>query len=93
MKRDHNFEKRTLGDEVFLLPVGEAAQHVNGMLALLGTAEYVWDHIEETKSMEDLVNQVASHYGQNPGDIAKEIVDFVVQLVNMGLFRPESQQW
>ena len=54
MKRSKSYVLRSLGDEWFLIPRGEKAEEIKGVLNLSETAAFIYNHIEETEDAEAL---------------------------------------
>lgn len=62
MKRSGNYVLRSLGDDFFLIPRGEKAEEIKGVLTLSETAAFIYNHIEETKDMETLADLLGKEY-------------------------------
>jgi len=93
MKKAQNFIKRTIDGEVLLVPLGELAQKLNGLISLHGVAEYIWDHVEETASFEDLVDKLQAEYDVDPQELVRDTEAFVNQMIYLGLLVPDTKQW
>lgn len=62
MKKSKNYVLRSLGDEYFLIPRGKMAEEVNGVLTLSETAAFIYKHIEETESVEEIVKLLSAEF-------------------------------
>lgn len=62
MKKSKEFVLRNLDEEYFLIPKGRMAEEVNGVLTLSETAAFIYNHIEETETIEDMVRLLSAHY-------------------------------
>lgn len=62
MKRSKSYVLRSLGDEWFLIPRGEKAEEIKGVLNLSETAAFIYNHIEETEDAEALEDLLEREY-------------------------------
>ena len=62
MKRSKDFVLRNLDEDYFLIPRGRMAEKINGVLTLSETAAFIYNHIEETENIEDMVRLLSAHY-------------------------------
>ncbi len=62
MKKSKNYVLRNLGDEIFLIPRGKMAEEVNGVLTLSETAAFIYNHIEETESIAEIVQLLSAEF-------------------------------
>ena len=57
MKRSKSYVLRSLGDEWFLIPRGEKAEEIKGVLNLSETAAFIYNHIEDAEALENLLER------------------------------------
>lgn len=93
MKRNPDFIKRRIAEEVMLVPTGKAAQHFNGMITLSSVGEYIYDHVEEVASMEELLQLLQDEYDVDAPRAASETVQFTNQLLANGIIIKETPIW
>ncbi|MGP1477398.1 MAG: PqqD family protein [Phocaeicola sp.] len=93
MKRQGEFIKRKVADEVLLVPIGKTAQTFNGMITLSDVGEFIWDHIEETQSFQDFVDKILEVYDIDGVTAAKDASTFLMQLLRAGMLRQSSENW
>lgn len=62
MKRSEDFILKELMGSFVLVPVGEAAMNLNGVITLNETAKFLWDSAEGEFEVKDLVDAVVREY-------------------------------
>lgn len=80
MKRTEMFVMRKVADEYVLVPRGEAAERMNGVMTLSETAAFIYENLENAKSAEELSEIVGSEYGVDKDTVledVKEVLDFL----------------
>ena len=78
MKRSENFVLKELMGSYVLVPVGEAAMNLNGVITLNETAKFLWDAAEGEFELNDLVGAIVREYEtdtQTATDGAKVFLD------------------
>ena len=55
MKIVKEFILREIAGECVLVPTGATTQEFNGLITLSDTARFIWEHIEQADSLEDMV--------------------------------------
>ena len=63
MKRSENFVLKELMGSFVLVPIGDAAMNLNGVITLNETAKFLWDKAEGEFELKDLVDAIVSEYG------------------------------
>ena len=84
MKRTKEFIKRNIAGEIVLVPSGETAQEFNGMVTLTGTGEFIWEHIEQADSLEDMVQKILEEYEIDEETARKDAIAFIGQMLGAG---------
>ena len=67
MKKIKEFILREIADEYILIPTGSTTEEFNGIINLTESAAFIWNHIEEANTFEELIHMITSEY-----DIDKE---------------------
>lgn len=93
MRKTKEFIKRNIAGEIVLVPAGETAQDFNGMITLSESGEFIWEHIEETESFEQLVALILEEYEIDKETASKDATAFVMQLLEAGMVRPTHTRW
>lgn len=93
MKKIAEFEKRVIADEIILIPTGKTAEGFRGLITLSEVGAFIWDRLEEVQSFEELLGQVLEHYDTDQETAVKDIVEFLNQLLRVGIIRPTDKNW
>ena len=62
MKRGEEFITRKIGSEHVLVPIGETALKFSGLVVTTETGAFIWDHIEEVNSPEEMATLLTREY-------------------------------
>lgn len=81
----YEFIKRNIAGETYLVPIGEGAKRFNGLFALNGLADFLWDHIPEADSEAALVDAVLEEYDVTREVAEKDTAEFLDRLRKMGI--------
>lgn len=93
MKRIGEFVKRNIAGEALLVPTGKTAQQFNGMITMTEVAEFIYDHIEEATSMDNLIDMILEEYDVDRQTASQDATVFLMQLLRNGIVRPDTKEW
>lgn len=93
MKRIKEYIKRNIAGEIVLVPAGQTAGEFNGMVTLTESGEFIWDHIEQTRDFNHLVELILQEYEVDRPTAAQDASAFIMQLLQAGMIKPETAQW
>ena len=62
MKKREEFITRSIGGEYVLMPIGETALKFSGLVVATETGAFIWDHIEEVNSAEEMAKLMIEEY-------------------------------
>ncbi len=93
MEKTQTFVKRDISGETILIPTGETAKTFNGMITLQGIGGFIWDHIEETESLEHLIDLITSEYDIDRKTAGSDALYFIMQLLRAGMIRTTGKDW
>ena len=62
MKRSENFILKELMGSFVLVPIGDAAMNLNGIITLNESAKFLWDAAEGEFELNDLVDALIREY-------------------------------
>lgn len=68
MKRTEHYLLREIAGESILVPVGEKSKEVNAFITLNEMGTFIYNHVDECKTFDDMVSIISSTY---EGDIEK----------------------
>lgn len=62
MKKKEQFIVRTVMDHHVLMPFGETAHRFSGMIMTTETGAFIWEHIEEVDSAEEMASLLTEEF-------------------------------
>lgn len=62
MKKKENFISRSIMDQHVLMPFGETAHRFSGMILTTETGAFIWEHIEEVSSAEEMASLLTQEF-------------------------------
>lgn len=80
MKISDQFILRSIADEQLLIPVGEAALQVKGLIALSESGALLYHKLKEGCSKESLVSLLTSEYDVTKEEAARDTDAFLDQM-------------
>lgn len=95
IKRQKGYALKKIADTVYLLPYGQNIADQKRGLILNETGEFIWNYLEEEKTIEEITAGVATYYeiaDEEKEALAKDVDDFVSQLLGMGILREELKE-
>ena len=93
MKKTKTFIKRDIAGETLLVPTGETAKEFNGMITLQGIGGFIWDHIEEAESLEQLIDMITEEYDIDRKTAGGDAIGFIMQMLRSGMIRTTGKNW
>ena len=73
MKLNENYIKSNVAGVSCVIPVGEAAQQMHGMIKLNATADAIWDLLAAGRSEDEIVAALTAQFNA-PADVLREDV-------------------
>lgn len=80
MKKTQNFVMRQVIDEYVMVPRGETAERINGTMTLSETAAFIYDHLEEVKTPEEMAELLGKEYNISGKEILEDVKEVLVFL-------------
>ncbi len=84
MKRSKDFIKRKIGTQYVIVAVGAATKKFNGMISVNSTGSFIWDQLEQSMTMEELVNAIVENYEIDAETATAHATQFVNTLKGVG---------
>lgn len=84
MKKKESFILRNIGGSHVMVPVGVTSTKFNGMITANESAAFIWEHIEEVDSVEELISMVCSEFEVNPERAREDCEKLVAQMKKAG---------
>lgn len=89
MKVSGDFILRTIADENLLIPVGEAALHVKGMIALSESGLLLYEKLRDGCGKAELIAALLAEYEVSPEEAEADTDAFLDQLRQMNILAEE----
>lgn len=89
MKLQYEFIKRQIAGDTFLVPIGEGAKKLNGMIAVNEVAARIWDLIAEGRDQQEITDVLASEYLETREKIAEDVEEFIGNLRELEILAEE----
>ncbi len=77
MKIKNGFLLRPLADTFVVVPVGQAAVDLRGMITLNGTGAFLWKMLETEQTAQTLVEALLDTYQVTPETAAQDVARFL----------------
>ncbi len=85
MKVSDQFILRTIADEHLLIPVGDAAIHVKGLIALSESGVLLYNRLKAGCAKDDLVAALTAEYEVSEDEAARDIDAFLDQMRQLNM--------
>ena len=85
LKVSDQFILRTIADENLLIPVGEAAIHVKGLISLSESGSLLYDKLKDGCSREDLIAVLTAEYEVSEDEAARDTDAFLNQMRQLNM--------
>ena len=93
MQKTQTFIQRVISGETVLIPAGKTAHTFNGMITLQGIGGYIWEHIEEAGSLEELIDMITAEYAVDRKTAEGDAILFINQLLHAGMVKKKKKNW
>lgn len=84
MRKKEKFIIRKIGDSYVMIPVGTTSTKFNGMITANDSAAFIWEHIEEVNSVEELIEMVCEEFEVDSERAREDCEKLVVQMKKAG---------
>lgn len=84
MKRSKDFIKRKIGTQYVIVAVGAATKKFNGMISVNSTGSFIWDQLEQSMTMDELVTAITENYEIDKETATAHATQFVNTLKGVG---------
>jgi hypothetical protein len=93
MKRIKEYIKRNIAGEIVLVPAGQTAEDFNGMITLTESGDFIWEHLEEARDFNHLVELILEEYDIDKETASQDASAFLMQLLQAGMVKPTALNW
>lgn len=84
MKRNPEFVIRQVADRFVIVPVGTAAEKFSGMITINATGKFLWDLLENEKTLESLAQALVEEYEIDMELALKDVKTFLEPILPTG---------
>ncbi|WP_455544014.1 PqqD family protein [Intestinibacter sp.] len=85
MKRNQDFILRNIAGEYIMVATGDATQTFNGMITLNDVAAFIWENIDESQTVENLIESVLNEFDIDEKTAREDVEGFTSDLIKMGM--------
>lgn len=85
MKAAENMMLREIAGEYILIPVGEMAMHLHGMISLSESGLLLWKRLQKESSEDDLVQCILNEYDVNRETAKEDVRAFLSKMDQLGI--------
>ncbi len=85
MKVTKDFILRQIAGEHILIPVGEAALSIHGMITMTESGVLLWEELQTGCSKEQLIETILAEYDVNRETAEKDVEAFLQKLNQRGI--------
>lgn len=77
MRINPDFILREIAGESIVIPTGEAARHLSGLIALNQSGKFLFELLQTEHTQEELVSEMLSAYEVDEATATADIADFL----------------
>lgn len=85
-----NIILREVAGEYILVPVGEAAQRIRGIVTMTQSGAFLWEQLQKPCEMEELIQAFLKEYEIDRQTAETDVADFIKKLQQRGLLCDEE---
>ncbi len=89
MKLSDRFIMRTVADESILIPIGDAALSVKGLIVLSESGALLCEKLKNGAERDELVSTLLDEYDVSPDEAARDTDEFLSSLRDHGMIVEE----
>lgn len=78
--RNNDFVLREIAGESFLIPVGDIASKFNGMVTVNEMSAFLWKHLENETTEDNLVNAILEAYEVEEVEAKEDLHAFLMRM-------------
>ncbi|MBQ8619669.1 MAG: PqqD family protein [Clostridia bacterium] len=85
MRTNPDFILRQIAGENILVPCGEAAKRINGLINLNSTAAFIWKNLDETENLDALAAKVMEEFEVDEETAKRDVQGLTKELTMIGM--------
>lgn len=84
MRIVHGFLIREVAGELIVIPTGEAARRLSGVITLNDCGRFLFERLQTEQTKESLVNALTEEYDIDERTASEDVAEFIDQLEQYG---------
>ena len=85
MKIKEGFVLQELVDECIVVPIGDEADRIHGVIKLNETGAFLWNLLaQKDQTEQDLVDEITGKYSADPDTAKGDVADFIETIKGYG---------
>lgn len=85
MRVNQSFILRQIADEYLLVPVGEAAQRVKGLISLSESGYLLYQRLQKGCTRDELIGELLAEYDVSPETAGEDVDAFLAKMRQIGM--------
>ena len=85
MKVNQDFILREVAGENFLIPLGQAALRIHGMIVMTESGVLLWKKLQTEQTIESLTESLLEEYDVDRQTAQKEVTEFIEKMYQIGI--------
>lgn len=90
MKTHPDFILRQIAGENILVPCGEAAKRLSGLINLNSTAAFIWQNLNDAKDLDELTARVMENFEVDEETARRDVNGLTAELILAGMVLTEE---
>ena len=90
MKTHPDFILRQIAGENILVPCGEAAKRLSGLINLNSTAAFIWQNLNDAKDLDELTARVMENFEVDEETTRRDVNGLTAELILAGMVLTEE---
>ncbi|MCI7181910.1 MAG: PqqD family protein [Schaedlerella sp.] len=85
MKVNQDFILREVAGENFLIPLGQAALRIHGMIVMTESGVLLWKKLQTEQTIESLTESLLEEYDVDRQTAQKDVTEFIEKMYQIGI--------
>ena len=90
MKTHPDFILRQIAGENILVPCGESAKRLSGLINLNSTAAFIWQNLNDVKDLDELTARVMENFEVDEETARRDVNGLTAELILAGMVLTEE---
>ena len=90
MKTHPDYILRQIAGENILVPCGEAAKRLSGLINLNSTAAFIWQNLNDAKDLDELTARVMENFEVDEETARRDVNGLTAELILAGMVLTEE---